>query len=93
MPPQESLPPGIRWRQQPQPGAPPPDLKPGITYLRNTSGMVVAGVPIGTPNFVSSILTAFNDATAELDSAVASLSDAGFARQAFLLVQLPTFSG
>ena len=87
-PPPESLPPGIRWWQPPQPGDPAPALEPGITYVRSTSGLVVAGVPVGTrSDFVSSTLTSFNDETAKLDSAIASLSDAaGFSRQSFLLV-------
>jgi hypothetical protein len=48
--------------------------------------LVVAGVPVGTSDFVSSTLTSFNDATAKLDSAIASLNDAGFSRQSFFVL-------
>lgn len=46
----------------------------------------MAGVPVGSPDFLSTTLTFFNDAAAGLDYAVASLNDVGFARQALFLL-------
>ena len=77
----DTLYPGIRWL--PTGGE---DIQPEtFTYVKYKQGLVVAGVPIGSDEFIKHFLDSVSADTLKLSQAIDTLKSSDFERQAFLL--------
>ena len=73
--------PGIRWL--PTGGE---DIQPEtFTYVKYKQGLVVAGVPIGSDEFIKDFLDSVSADTLKLSQAIDTLKSSDFERQTFLL--------
>ena len=60
-------------------------LSPGKAYIKYGDGLVLAGIPIGTPEFIQANLQESIGSSQELANAIRDIKEGGFVQQAFLL--------